>query len=83
MIVASDSSSGSSMSSMSSMSSSTSSSTIASESTRNMIIIIGFKLLAGNKGGWFMLIMKKTAPTQPKSKIQPTVELLQFNVHIV
>ena len=30
-----------------------------------------------------LLIMKKTAPTQPKSEIQPTVELLQFNVNIV
>ena len=39
--------------SSSSSTSSTSSSTITSKLTKNIIIIIGFKLMAGNKGGWF------------------------------
>ena len=47
-IVSSGSSSGSSTSS-----STSSSSTITSESIKNLIIIIGFNMIAGNKGGWF------------------------------
>ena len=33
--------------------SSTSSSTIASALTSNIVIIVGFKLMANNRGGWF------------------------------